>query len=198
MLAAVVVVLGPVLSRVPIGPLQLAVGALTLLFGLRWLRKAILRSVGVIKLHDETAAYAAEVARLSALGRSPGRDLVAFSTAFQITLLEGMEVVFIVLAIGAGGAGLLVPAGLGALAALLLVIVLGLVVHRPLAQVPENTLKFMVGVLLSGFGTFWVGEGIGLSWPGADWAILGLSLGFLLVALGLVQVGRAQLARVPA
>ena len=193
-LAAIVAVLGPVLTRVPIGALQLVVGALTLLFGLRWLRKAILRSIGVIKLHDETAAYAAELVRLRALGRTPGRDLVAFGTAFQITFLEGMEVVFIVIAIGAGGSGLLVPASLGALAALSLVAVVGVAVHRPLSQVPENTLKFIVGVLLSGFGTFWAGEGIGVVWPGEDWSILGLSLGFLLVALLLVQTGRARLA----
>lgn len=194
LLVGIVAVLGPVLTRVPLGALQIVIGLLLLLFGLRWLRKAILRSVGVIKLHDEEAAYAAEMARLRALGHRPGRDMVAFTTSFQITMLEGIEVVFIVIAIGAGGAGLLLPASLGALAALLLVIVLGLAVHRPLSQVPENTLKFVVGVLLSGFGTFWVGEGIGLSWPGADWSILLLSLGFLLIALVLVQIGRARLA----
>ena len=98
-------------------------------------------------------------------------------------MLEGIEVVFIVIAVGSGGAGLLVPASMGALAALLVVVLLGFVVHKPLASIPENTLKFMVGVLLSAFGTFWVGEGMGLRWPAQDWSILGLVAGFLIVAL---------------
>jgi uncharacterized membrane protein len=103
-------------------------------------------------------------------------------------------VVFIVIAIGAGGSGLLLPASMGALAALLVVVFLGLAIHRPLANVPENALKFVVGVLLSAFGCFWVGEGIGLRWPGADWSILGLVAGFLAVALLAVPLCRAQAA----
>jgi uncharacterized membrane protein len=121
-----------------------------------------------------------------------GWDRVAFGAAFQITMLEGTEVVFIVIAIGAGGVGLLVPASLGALAALLVVAVLGLVIHRPLARVPENTLKFVVGVLLSAFGSFWVGEGMGVEWPGADWSILGLIIGFLAIAWLSVPLCRSQ------
>ena len=122
------------------------------------------------------------------LSHVQGWDRVAFASAFQITLLEGIEVVFIVIAIGAGGVGLLLPASLGALAALVLIIALGALLHRPLANVPENKLKFAVGVLLSAFGTFWVGEGAGFIWPGGDWPILGLLVGYLLVAMITVPV----------
>ena len=192
-LLGIVALLGAALTRVPLDAIQLAVGTLLLLFGMRWLRKAILRSAGVIPLHDEQAIYAKETdAMRRVAGAAGGWDRVAFAASFQITMLEGTEVVFIVIAIGAGGAGLLVPASLGALAALLLVIALGLLVHRPLASIPENTLKFAVGVLLSAFGTFWVGEGVGFEWPGADWSLLGLVGGFLLVALCAVPASRAR------
>jgi uncharacterized membrane protein len=191
-LLALVAVLGTALSRIPLDVIQLAVGALLLLFGLRWLRKAILRSAGIIPLHDETAAFANERESMRKIAGGGGWDRVAFGAAFQITMLEGAEVVFIVIAIGAGGIGLLLPASLGALAALLVVIVLGLVIHRPLARVPENTLKFVVGVLLSAFGSFWVGEGMGVEWPGADWSILGLIFGFLAIAWLSVPLCRSQ------
>lgn len=191
-----VVALGGLLTRVPLDALQLVVGALLLLFGLRWLRKAILRSAGVIPLHDETAAYGKEVDAMRRHGGHVGGwDRIAFAGAFQITMLEGTEVVFIVIAIGAGGTGLLLPASLGALAALLVVAVLGLAVHRPLANVPENTLKFVVGVLLSAFGSFWFGEGIGIAWPGADWSILVLVAAFLAAALLAVPLCRTRAAR---
>ena len=188
-----IVALGGALTHIPLGDIQLVVGALLLLFGLRWLRKAILRSAGVIPLHDEAAAFGkhAELMRAHG-GRSGGWDRVAFAGAFQITMLEGTEVVFIVIAIGAGGAGLLLPASLGALAALLVVTVLGLAIHRPLANIPENMLKFVVGVLLSAFGSFWFGEGIGVVWPGADWSILALIAGFLAVALLAVPLCRTR------
>jgi Ca2+/H+ antiporter, TMEM165/GDT1 family len=140
---------------------QRGVGTLLLLFGMRWLRKAVLRAADVIPLHDEVAAYARESAALRGLGGiGQDWDRVAVSTAFKITMVEGIEVVFIVVALGAAGGGLLVPAGLGALAALALVAVLGLALHRPVATIPENTLKFLAGVLLCVFGTFWAGEGI--------------------------------------
>jgi uncharacterized membrane protein len=193
-LLALVLLLGSALTQIPLDAIQLFVGALLLLFGLRWLRKAILRSAGVIPLHDEAAAFAKETAAMRKLGGGGGWDRVAFGAAFQITMLEGVEVVFIVIAIGAGGAGLLLPTSLGALAALLLVVLLGIAVHKPLASVPENALKFVVGVLLSAFGTFWIGEGIGLDWPGADWSILGLIAGFLLVAWLAVPLCRSQAA----
>ncbi len=198
-LAAIVAAIGPALTRVPLHVLQIVVGLLLLLFGLRWLRKAILRSAGLIPLHDEAAAFAKNQAVMEEAASGRGSkgglvgDKVAFGTAFNITMLEGTEVVFIVIAIGAGGAGLLFPASLGAVAALVVVVGLGVLVHRPLARVPENTLKFTVGVLLSAFGTFWVGEGLRLLWPGGDWSILGLVLGYLLVALVMVPVCRERL-----
>ena len=181
-LLVLVALLGQALARVPLHALQLLVGALLLLFGMRWLRKAILRAAGVLALHDEAAIYAREVDALR--GKSTRRwDRLAFAVAFKSTLLEGTEVVFIVLAIGAGRPGLLWPASIGALAALLVVAALGMALRRPLERVPENTLKFVVGVLLSAFGTFWAGEGMGYAWPGGDWAIPSLVAAFLAVSL---------------
>jgi uncharacterized membrane protein len=191
LLAAIVAVLGPALTHIPLHLVQLVVGAMILLFGLRWLRKAILRSAGLIPLHDEQAAFQREAAAMRRAGRAPGRDKLAFTAAFHITMLEGTEVVFIVVALGAGGTGLLLPAGLGAAAALLVIVALGAVLHRPLARVPENTLKFLVGILLSAFGTFWVGEGAGFAWPGSDLAIPCLMAAYLVIALCLVPMCRA-------
>ena len=190
-LLAILAVLGKALTRVPLHVIQFAVGILLLLFGMRWLRKAILRSAGLIALHDEQAAFSQNTQLMRQLGRlGGGWDKIAFATSFHITMLEGTEVVFIVIAIGAGRAGLLLPASLGAAAALLVVIALGVTLHRPLAQVPENTLKFMVGVLLSAFGTFWAGEGMRLHWPHADWSILGLIASYLAIALLAVPLCR--------
>ncbi len=191
-LLLLVAVLGTALTRIPLGLIQMVVGALLLLFGLRWLRKAILRSAGVIPLHDEAAAFAKRTEAMRGHGAARGWDRIAFGAAFQITMLEGTEVVFIVIALGAGGAGLLLPASLGALAALLVVMTLGVVLHRPLARVPENTLKLVVGVLLSAFGCFWLGEGIGVAWPGADRSILALIVGFLAAALLTVPLCRSR------
>ena len=192
-LLAMIVVLGPALRAIPLDWIQQVVGALLLLFGLRWLRKAALRAAGIIPLHDETAAFAKESERLRGAGAGgSGFDQVGFAAAFQITMLEGVEVVFIVIAIGAGGAGLLAPACLGALAALILVVLMGVMVHRPLAQIPENTLKFVVGILLSAFGAFWFGEGLGVAWPGEDWAIPALIAGFAAVALVTTKLSRAS------
>lgn len=191
LLLAIVAAIGPALTRIPLQSLQLFVGVLLLLFGLRWLRKAVLRSAGLIALHDEEAAFAKNSAAMrSGLQAGAGLDKVAFGTAFNIVMLEGTEVVFIVIAIGAGRAGMLLPASLGAVAALVVVIGLGLVLHRPLARVPENALKFTVGVLLSAFGTFWVGEGLGLAWPGEDWSIVALLAGYLLLAFAMVAACR--------
>jgi Ca2+/H+ antiporter, TMEM165/GDT1 family len=152
---------------------------------MRWLRKAILQAAGFLPLHDEERIYAKETAALRGLAGPEGAfDWVGSTATFKITALEGLEVVFIVIAVGAGGAGLLIPASLGALGALVLVAVLGLALHRPLASVPENALKFAVGVLLSGFRSFWVGEGSGIRWPGGDIAVADLVAGFLAAALG--------------
>jgi Ca2+/H+ antiporter, TMEM165/GDT1 family len=194
-LLAIVVIFGSALTRIPLDLLQLVIGALLLLFGLRWLRKAILRRVGLIPLHNEATAFAkhAEAMRRHNLGA--GWDRVAFLSCFQITMLEGTEVVFIVIAIGATGSGLLAPASLGACAAVVLVGLLGLAIHRPLAMVPENSLKFMVGVLLSAFGTFWVGEGMGIAWPGEDWSLLGLITGFFITACLAIRMATTIFSR---
>lgn len=177
-----VAALGPALTYIPLAALQLVVGTLLLLFGLRWLRKAILRAVGIIPLHDEAAIYASETATLTAGSRHARWDAVGIGTAFKIVILEGLEVVFIVVAVGATG-GLLLPASLGAAAALFVIIVLGVLLHRPLAQIPENALKFCVGILLAAFGTFWAGEGAGIGWWGGDWAVLALIAGFAAIAV---------------
>jgi Ca2+/H+ antiporter, TMEM165/GDT1 family len=191
-LAAVVLALGPALTRIPLHVVQLVVGGMILLFGLRWLRKAILRAAGLIPLHDEAAAFERETAAMRGLGTAGGWEKVAFAASFNITMLEGTEVVFIVIALGAGGTGLLLPASLGAAAALLLIVALGAALHRPLARVPENTLKFVVGILLSAFGTFWVGEGAGFAWPGSDLAIPFMIVAYLGISLSLVPVCRAS------
>jgi uncharacterized membrane protein len=190
-LAIIVLALGPLLDRVPLHLLQLVIGVLLLLFGMRWLRKAILRSAGVIPLHDETTAFASETADLREQARrhEAKLDWLAGLTSFKAVLLEGLEVVFIVIALSAGR-GMLIPASLGALAACLLVAAIGLVVHRPLARVPENTLKFAVGVMLSAFGIFWTGEGLGVEWPGADFAIVVFAALFLAVSFAAVMLAR--------
>ena len=158
-LALIVAILGPLMSVVPIHALQFVVGVLLLMFGLRWLRKAILRAIGIIALHDEDAAFERETRELSEAGRreAHGFDWIGGVTAFKIVLMEGIEVVFIVIAVGAGR-GLLGLASAGALAACVVVAAIGAAVHRPLARVPENALKFAVGVMLSAFGLFWTGE----------------------------------------
>jgi uncharacterized membrane protein len=196
LLIALILLLGPTLSLIPIAWLQLTVGILLLLFGIRWLRKAILRAAGIIALHDEEQAYEKETAELRRAGvsRLDGIDMIATATSFKAVVLEGLEVVFIVIAVGAAG-NMLVPAGVGAGAALAAVLLLGLIVHRPLTKVPENALKLVVGVMISAFGVFWIGEGLGDAWPGTDWSILGLCLGFLASALLAIALVRMRLAR---
>ncbi|CAM5206049.1 hypothetical protein ARD30_13625 [Bosea thiooxidans] len=198
-LALLVLLLGPALTQVPLQALQLVIGVLLMMFGLRWLRKAILRAAGFIALHDEQAVFAKETAALQTggAGGANRHDWIAGLTAFKAVMLEGIEVVFIVLAVGAGR-GLLWPASLGALAACALVLALGLVLRKPLARVPENTLKFAVGVMISAFGIYWTGEGLGADWPGGDLAILALAA--LLLASGLTLVaalGRSPLESAP-
>jgi len=183
-LAGIVLSLGPLLNRIPLHSLQLAIGILLLLFGMGWLRKASLRAAGIIPLHDEDAIFAAEAAQLGQHRRRQQNNLdwVAGITALKAVLLEGLEVVFIVIAVGAGR-GLLIPASLGALAACALVLAAGAIIHRPLSRVPENTLKFGVGVMLSAFGVFWTGEGLGVAWPGQDLALLLFAALFLAAGL---------------
>ena len=198
LLIVLVAIFGRALGQIPVSMLQLVVGTLLLLFGMRWLRKAMLRSAGVIDLHDEAAIYQKEIHALggnSAAARADSLsawDPIAIATAFKAVTLEGVEVIVIVIALGAVQ-GLLVPASLGALAACVLVVGAGVVLHRPLARVPENSLKFVVGILMSAFGLFWFGEGIGLEWPYADAAILGL-MAILAVTswLGITVARRAR------
>jgi uncharacterized membrane protein len=193
-LAVIVLALGPALEIVPLRLLQLAIGILLLLFGMRWLRKAILRAAGVLALHDEEKAFAATTAELrrDSAAAAQRADWIAGIASYKAVLLEGLEVVFIVIAVSAGR-GLLLPASVSALGACALVAVAGLIVYRPLARVPENTLKFAVGVMLSAFGVFWTGEGLGVPWPGEDLAIVAFVALFL--ATGLVSVSLVQRSR---
>jgi len=188
-LALIVLSLGPLLDRVPLHLLQLVIGVLLLLFGLRWLRKAVLRAAGIIPLHDEAAAFAVQTAELQR--HEAQLDWLASLASFKAVVLEGLEVVFIVIAVGAGR-GLLLSASVGAIAACVLVGGIGVIVHRPLSQVPENSLKFAVGIMLSSFGVFWTGEGLGVPWPGEDLSIIAFVLLFLIAALAGVALARRQ------
>jgi uncharacterized membrane protein len=184
-LAVVVAALGPALTRLPVDTLRLVIGGLLLSFGLQWLRKAILRAAGIKALHDENAAFARE--RDAARGAEAqsllgGIDAYAFAVSFKGTLLEGLEVVVIVLTFGANQHRVPLAAG-AALAAILLVVLVGFAVRAPLSRVPENTMKFAVGVMLTSFGVFWGAEGAGASWPGEDASLLGLIPGVLVVAV---------------
>ena len=195
-LAAIVAALGPALRHIPIGTLRFVVGALLLAFGLQWLRKAVLRAGGYKPLKDEGAAFARERNEASAAGPvEPARmDWYSFTVAFKGVLLEGLEVTFIVVTFGStqGRVGL---ASAAAASAVVVVIAVGLVVRGPLERVPENALKFAVGVLLTSFGVFWGGEGAGIEWPGGDVAIFGI-VGFLaLISFALTwQLRRQKLA----
>ena len=162
-LAVCTAALGPALAALPIDVLRLVVGTLILVFGLQWLRKAILRAGGLKALHDEDAVFAAELAHARAAGRNAAFDGYSFVLALKSVLLEGLEVVFIVLTLGANG-GSIPLAAVGALVAAVVVAALGVVVRRPLSRVPENTLKFVVGVMLTAFGTF--GPARASAWTG--------------------------------
>jgi Ca2+/H+ antiporter, TMEM165/GDT1 family len=195
-LGLLIVLLGPLLDRVPLHLLQLSIGVLLLVFGLGWLRKAVLRAAGVIPLHDEEAIFASERTRLlEAARQDTSLDWIAGLTVFKAVLLEGLEVVFIVLAVGAGR-GLLWPAAVGALAACVTILCVGAIIHRPLARIPENSLKFGVGVMLAAFGLFWTGEGLGVPWPGQDLALLAFVGLFLGVGLATAYLARRKLMEV--
>jgi uncharacterized membrane protein len=199
-LALIVAALGPALGLIPIDTLRLVVGALLLVFGLQWLRKAILRSSGYKELHDEGAAFAAEREQASRVSptTSTGMDWYSFTVAFKGVLLEGLEVVFIVVTFGSAQ-GSLPLAAAAAVAAVVLVVSVGLAVRVPLERVPENTIKFAVGLLLTSFGIFWGGEGAGVSWPGSDFAILGILAFLALLSFALIrQLRRQRLAALPA
>jgi uncharacterized membrane protein len=190
-LVVLVATLGPLLKLVPEHLLALTIGILLVLFGGNWLRKAVLRAAGRKPLHDEDAAFAAETELLRAEERRRHVRLqwLAAVASFKAVFLEGVEVVFIVLALSTRPE-LLVPVSAGAAAATLLVVAAGYFVHRPLTRVPENTLKFAVGVMLLAFGVYWTGEGLGLEWPGGDLAIVGLGAAILALALAAVALLR--------
>ena len=184
-LAVITAALGPAVTALPLNVLRVAVGGLLLVFGLQWLRKAILRASGLKALHDETALFAEETERARAQARGDQRagiDPYAFTVSFKGVLLEGLEVVFIVLTFGANQhrVGL---AAVAAVAAVVVVVAVGFAVRAPLARVPENALKFAVGVMLTSFGTFWSAEGAGAHWPGGDAALLVIVPGLLVAAL---------------
>jgi uncharacterized membrane protein len=193
-LAALVAALGPALRVVPLDALRLVVGGLLLVFGLGWLRKAILRASGLKALHDEDAIFARERSSASAAdrrSRASVADWYAFTLSFKGVLLEGLEVVFIVLTFGANQ-GHIDLAVFGAAAAVVTVTAAGFAVRGPLARVPENTLKFGVGVMLTGFGLFWGAEGAGAHWPGNDAALPVVLVCVLAGALGAVVALRSD------
>jgi uncharacterized membrane protein len=171
-LGAAVVIFGPSLSRLDPHYFKAAVGSLLLLFGLRWLRKALLRYAGVLPLRDEEEKFRSAEGKARLLPQASGFDIAGAAVSFKATLLEGLEVVFIVLALGAKGSHALAAASVGAAMAFVVVAGVGVAVRHPLSRVPENTLKFLVGGMLCSFGTFWAGEGLGVDWPGGDASIL--------------------------
>ena len=187
-LAALIAALGPAITSLPLSALRVVIGGLLLVFGLQWLRKAILRAAGLKSLHDEEAAFQKESA--AARAASPRRafkdiDTYSFIVSFKGVLLEGLEVAVIVLTFGANQHNI----GLAAAAAgvaVALVVLAGVAVRAPLARVPENAMKFAVGVMLTSFGMFWGAEGAGTSWPGGDAALLVIIPAVALVSLALV------------
>jgi uncharacterized membrane protein len=173
-LAAITAAVGPAINYLPLTALRLVVGALLAIFGLQWLRKAVLRATGYKALHDEASAYLREVAAAEAAGKETKRgvsDWYAFTLAFKGVLLEGLEVVFIVITFGDNQKNI-GAAVIGAAAAIVVVVITGIAVRAPLTKVPENWMKFSVGVMLTSFGTFWGAEGAGVDWPGNDAALL--------------------------
>ncbi len=187
-LAVLIAALGPALTSLPINVLRVVVGAMLLNFGLQWLRKAILRAAGVKASHDELAIYAAEARAAEAAGAADGGfDSYAFAISFKGVLLEGLEVAFIVVTFGANQHDVGLAAAAAGLA-LLSVVLAGIALRAPLARVPENTIKFAVGVLLSSFGMFWAGEGAGAEWPGGDLALVVIVPLMLVAAIAIVRL----------
>jgi uncharacterized membrane protein len=189
-LAVIVAALGPALTSLPIDVLRVGVGGLLLIFGLQWLRKAVLRAAGVRAKHDEEEIFREESEAARAAGATqPGFDGYAFAVSFKGVLLEGLEVAFIVLTFGANQNRVPLAAAAAA-AAVLVVVVAGAAARTPLARVPENTMKFAVGVMLSSFGMFWGAEGAGTSWPGGDAALLVIIPGVLIAAIAMARTLR--------
>jgi Ca2+/H+ antiporter, TMEM165/GDT1 family len=183
-LAATVALAGGALVRVPLNDLHILVGVVLLVFGLSWLRKAVLRTAGIKAQRDEAAIYSERIDAMRSnlhAGSGNGLDYLAMTAAFKAVVIEGVEVVFIVVTVG-HMAGALVPAALGAAAAAIVGVALGFAIHRPLTRVPENALKFGVGVVIVSFGIFWIGEGLGLAWPGSDLAAVAIIAGVFALA----------------
>ena len=194
-LAVLVGAFGPALVHVPLSVLRLVVGAVLLIFGMQWLRKAILRSSGLKAKHDEDAIYLEKVAELRASGTSVGRDRVAFVMAFKGVFLEGLEVVITVLTLGASAHQL----GLAAITAAIAVVLVGgvgVAVAKQLSTVPENAMKMTVGILLVSYGTFWTGEGLKVRWPGNDTMLVGLVAIYFAVTWLIIGVLRRQVPTV--
>ena len=189
-LAVITAALGPAVTAIPLGALRLVVGGVLLIFGLQWVRKAVLRASGHKDLHDEAAIFARELAAAKAAEsqtRFSVPDWYAFTLSFKGVLLEGLEVVFIVLTFGANAHD--VPlAALAAVIAVVLVVLLGVAIKAPLARVPENTMKFVVGIMLTSFGIFWGAEGADAHWPGSDAALLVIVPCVAVYALAMVAV----------
>lgn len=201
-LVVTIAVAGPAISHLPLGALRLLVGGLLLVFGLQWMRKAILRASGYKALHDEAAIYEKEVAAAAAQAEQGSRrgvkDWYAFTLSFKGVVLEGLEVVFIVLTFGTNQKNLPVAA-VAAASAVVIVVILGAVVRGPLSRVPENILKFVVGVMLTSFGIFWGAEGAGADWPGADTSLLVIAPAVAIFGVALaVGMRRFRLSRIPA
>jgi uncharacterized membrane protein len=195
-LIAIVAALGPALTAIPLEALRLVVGGLLLIFGLQWLRKAILRASGLKAMHDEAAIYRAELAAVEAAPthrRGVVKDWYSFTLSFKGVLLEGLEVAFIALTFGANQRNIPLAA-IAALSAVVVVALAGIALRAPLARVPENSMKFVVGIMLTSFGIFWGAEGAGATWPGADAALLVLVPAVALFALALVAALRRAAA----
>jgi uncharacterized membrane protein len=192
-LAVLVAALGPALTSLPLGVLRVVVGGLLLTFGLQWLRKAILRAAGAKAKHDEEAIFATELAEAEAVPATAGFDGYAFAISFKAVLLEGLEVAFIVLTFGANQHDVGLAAAAAAVA-ILAVLGAGLALRAPLARVPENGMKFVVGVLLTSFGIFWGAEGAGASWPGGEASLAPLVAVVALAALAMVAEIKARAA----
>jgi uncharacterized membrane protein len=188
-LAIFIAILGPALMLIPINALRLVVGGLLLTFGLQWLRKAILRASGFKPLHDEAAIFDKAATESKKVKHTQKKAIIAdwyaFTISFKGVLLEGLEVAFIVVTFGANQ-GSIPLAIVAATLAILVVIAVGIKVHKPLSNVPENTLKFVVGIMLTSFGIFWGSEGAGIHWPGNDTALFGVVI--LITATALMQV----------
>ncbi len=195
-LIVIVGALGASLEQfVPINVLRVVVGVLLLVFGMQWLRKAIMRSVGMQALHDEERIYEEEIAELKEEPLLAGEfDWTGFVVSFKGVFLEGLEVAFIVISFGANS-GRLDLAAAGAVAAFVTVSLVGLRVHQPLTRIPENTIKFAVGLMLMSFGTFWGGEGVGLEWSLREPTIFLLVGFYWLTALALIAMLRSRDSR---